>query len=1324
MTTFPPYNLERLGHTTYVAMDAEKLSIWSPASDTEFDQFLEIPLQQITSMTISSTADSQPTDVARIVLEVANDRERLSSLNGAGVDPHQVLMHLYTNEAISFRRDFFNRRPDIYDRISQDANEDGGGLEKQNNLHSSSSNEAIVLQVDSQQHPHFEPAVERHKRDSVETRKNLVQIADVGVDSQLEGPEDDAELEGLMEVGHHFKSSESQIKRNNTMLQHKDTAKKRGSAEQSRKAKTPLYMTQKSSIRRERSLSVGAKARKESDKAKLQADANGDVLLHRKPASEIFEQNVQKLCEDFLADSPTARAVLVLSGGDLKTANEMLEEGIQLEINSDGTHLSEPRGQSSYRPGEIEGEVDSASFTSPDGNNASTPRFNKPKASRKITTTTARRSLRNVVATSHQDNKKMMSGKPNPNEKSAGPKYSLKAKQPLGIAKLSLKSQQEPEVATAPAKGQGELSETNVASPKRQEKSKVHSKAASNDPYDLPGDEEAATSAVARKKKSDITATKAATQAPRKKVRAAVKAAPKTAKRGSKKRQSAPAVLKSTATATRSKRSAAVVASQNLRNLILSDEEAEDRELVGVKKYQSSVLGNGTTSQKNSKFILRGKQTGKGLAPAPPRDTQEDLIHARVDLGPIHDEPESETDLYNASPKSRIQTQNSTGASKTASQARPTFSSKLEDILGDIDDDLVPENNPGSADNSTGKSPQTGLQSHGSDQPQKFCQKKLSKSMDNMNIQRRSQVALGESEDEKLNKTTPTADPGRDLMDTCTAGGVRGDELSQRESSDSSLPQPAVDDESISPTREPILGANAKLPQTQETHADLIFIGQDSSTDEAPVNDGVGKQVESVVKRTDTNNTVDGTLGNCTPNVPVLRKQAALDSTKKRKAAPEAETPLKRRCSDEEAIEAAGGQSLRRSPHLKAIVGEKPKNVKQQSRAIEQKASSSPTRRCPRLEAPVAAVIESPTNIDPVKFLIDDHLTRKVHIVNFGAQGANNQGPSSALRNSADKNTIRPSEPQAALANSTDIKTSKRIRDDDLNKLKPGRPRKRQSISPDENQEVAPIEEGNLQEYSSSLPPRQRPKVRASKTSSQASRVDYNGSPRPLVGAEKIDHFKKATAKLFQQQDDESARAPNSNVIFGRRLRLVSIPKTGPSSPTFVEARYVKHQKMANDVYEGSESKEVVATEKSLADPFLGGPTGRPSGFADRLQAGASKGNPRPEAIRQPLKSRQVVVDTVEQNIANQGFAQETSKRGKQGENSQLRNRTDKMPIYDDQATLVNSEPDLTCGSSEDDTTVPLSERDQNTARKIPFRPHYECLSAVAHRLADVSMSS
>lgn len=288
------------------------------------------------------------------------------------------------------------------------------------------------------------------------------------------------------------------------------------------------------------------------------------------------------------------------------------------------------------------------------------------------------------------------------------------------------------------------------------------------------------------------------------------------------------------------------------------------------------------------------------------------------------------------------------------------------------------------------------------------------------------------------------------------------------------------------------------------------------------------------------------------------------------------------------------------------------------------------------------------------------------------------------------------------------------------------RPKKRRNISTEGNQEDIEVNDEDHVVYSSS-PHAQHHQRRNSKPSSQASRVDLNGSPRALVSAEKVDHFSKVTRKLLQDQQQvdngEEKRTLNSSHIFAPRPRLASIPKTGPSSPQNEEARYVKHQKIGNGRYEGVETKEIVVPEKFLADPFMGGAARRSSGFTKRLQGGSAKEDLKSEAVQQTERPSAPTQDQTGSNAATKPT--QAAIREPNGHSNETT-----IAIYDEQTTLVNSgtqlpssPSDMTGASTIDGGQSPLSESGTR-AWNVTLRSHYGDLSNVAHRLVDVSTFS
>jgi predicted house-cleaning noncanonical NTP pyrophosphatase (MazG superfamily) len=253
-----------------------------------------------------------------------------------------------------------------------------------------------------------------------------------------------------------------------------------------------------------------------------------------------------------------------------------------------------------------------------------------------------------------------------------------------------------------------------------------------------------------------------------------------------------------------------------------------------------------------------------------------------------------------------------------------------------------------------------------------------------------------------------------------------------------------------------------------------------------------------------------------------------------------------------------------------------------------------------------------------------------------------------------------------------------------------------------------------------------------SRPSSQSSRVDVNGSPIANIAA-RDDHIRKLKVRLAE---DIQARKRSENVaittevvaedvqvqnqskdnveavvetlpveapaqphtrrpseIFGPRIRLENKPKARPSSPETAATQYLPHKKTGKDQYEAVDTKEVVALDKPLADPFANN-TRKPTDFTQRLRAGVSNGQQRKSLRFSQEDTEKTLVDV--ENLENH-------KRYSHSDPSDMTT-----------GTSVES------GSSEPSRS-PLKER-RNEMWNMAIRPHYKSLHDVVHRIADVSV--
>lgn len=1340
--TKPPFKLERPGHTTNIVTDLETLTIWSPASGTKFDQFLDIPLEYITTMTITTTHESQhPAGIAKIDFCINNDEDQYCFLNAAGAVLSQVTMALMTVDTKHMKMDLSKICPNLeiqeINSASQKAS-DVDNCEPGSHFSAHSSTVDTPVAFRGGEPEIIEPTISRSRKTICGTGKKVQEPTKAKQPLELDGSEyhsEPGEVEG--QVSRH--GDGHQRKKNNANSQPNSSRKKRVAAVTKPKAKKPLPTNQRicnanGKAPANAKLATGTEAETMESKAKIVKD----VSKRGQPSDLTFEQKVEKLSQTFPSEKvEVLRGVLVVSDSNLCMATEQLRNGRQSDISSDEAAASGAKAGSSSRLGKVDNYFDSGSLTSPEGNDASTPKFTKPSAGKKIAASASNKSTGKSATHGQQTNKDLAQADSQAGSKPL--KYSLKPKRPLFVAKSmknSTKIQEKPKSVEKPKP---------VEKPKALEKPKIQEKPkpTKSDLYDISDDEKDAKG-VAASKKSKKDVAKASNKPPAKEAPATTTKFTKLAKPDLKKRQPALGVFEPTAAASRSRRSAAIAASQKLHDASLSEDEIENaKEFVGVKKVQNTCKGKNAASQKIPQPVPKSKRhdgdpsmdeidddeqvieakkienTWKGtgapsqitvqlVSKAKPNDAKDvsapspenqdgsvDLQQADADdLGLLEDGPpeiatELELNHYGTSPQQPVkkpaqQTVNKpidsrVGCSNGDSRSAEYFSTKLADILGDIDDGLL----SGQSQKSKEKSKASGI----SDGSQMYDSNRLSDGYQKQKISE----STGQTTN-PLSFPKENIDPKHPDQKSVTASrnkiGFKDSAISNNGGMDDTI---------------------ADLAQTHEDAG--VSSGQESSADEVPIKNNVLNKKQTQQSQTTPHepiggDQVSGDSNVSTPAAPFNAKEKTLsDAVRKRKALDQMEPPPKRRGPQGDAIE----------------------------------VNKDPTgRRSQRVETQTKAATDALNNILSDKPLVDDHLTRKVQIVNFSAKGAMNQGASSVLRSSVNKDDIgQPGKTAGNPAGRKMKRTREDLKESNAGTQNLGRPLKRQSISPDDNHEGIQVNDENQLEYLSSPPLYQPQNQRPSKPSSQASRVDQNGSPMALNSGEKVDHISKVAQKLLQEdqqqaEDGKNERVQNSCQIFAPRPRLASIPKTRPSSPQNVEARYIKHQKIGNGLYEGIETKEVVAPEKSLPDPFVGGQAGKSSGFTDRLQAGASKETKRPETAHQPQKGNSIPVQPMEQTNVNAEPLPiyKASKTVKQERNRRLPQKSYRVPIYDDQTTLVNSETELpssptglTSVSTIEDSRSPLSEN-ANDAWNVALRPHYSNLSTLVHRLADVSFFS
>ncbi|KUJ22682.1 uncharacterized protein LY89DRAFT_664480 [Mollisia scopiformis] len=515
------------------------------------------------------------------------------------------------------------------------------------------------------------------------------------------------------------------------------------------------------------------------------------------------------------------------------------------------------------------------------------------------------------------------------------------------------------------------------------------------------------------------------------------------------------------------------------------------------------------------------------------------------------------------------------------------------------------------------------------------------------------------------------------------------------------------------------------------------------------------------------------------PTSPVQASDKVKQGNKKRKAMAEEETESSKRrksTNDEEA---------NNKDDLQDMAAQGPQTTKHQtlqkpSTSVNQ--SPSPVRRSTRFEK-ANDNAETLKDTEKEKLLVDDKAHRKSTIISFGTQGPRNQGRVSARKTAVEKpaRKSQPSEPTPQNFSTDSGRKRKREQTNFADNASP--PSKRQESSPlqyvddevgafeeaeepeqvEEVEAVEPVEEVQEAEEvehiiinstpvptpkGTSMP--SRPK-HASRPSSQVSRVDVNGSPIGPANSQ-VDYMGKLEQRLSQDKTVNDAPAekeqntaeeimaaqtrPRSiSQVFGPRVTLGSRLKAQPSSPEAVTTRYVAHEKSDEGQYTDVASKEVIAQEKILPNPFADKKR-KSSNFTERLLASAVKESRKPSAE---------VIDNVPRmirNIAKKEIQYELPKlpRGEpkrahfQEDMNHRSDQRSRQSGFDPEQTLVEpkhrhvnnlSEPDVTNGSSyqsetSDSSREPLSDiPTPNTQWNVALRPHYRSLADAVHRIAD-----
>ena len=491
-----------------------------------------------------------------------------------------------------------------------------------------------------------------------------------------------------------------------------------------------------------------------------------------------------------------------------------------------------------------------------------------------------------------------------------------------------------------------------------------------------------------------------------------------------------------------------------------------------------------------------------------------------------------------------------------------------------------------------------------------------------------------------------------------------------------------------------------------------------------------------------------------TPAESVCDNRDTVEIGRKRKIELIATTPPKRQRVDESQARAQASPAPSPSPPSSPPLGGKTINVqtKKWRKATEKIASP---RRSPRLldrarqatEADQQAISEGNSAAkDP---------NRKPHLVSFGINGALNQGISSTSKVRKDPPSSKNvPEPQEAPKPVRDDVGEKKRKGEQLELLDAeNRSSKRQSVSPRDCAIMNAHEEDDLPLLphdssaevvkTKSAHNRQSTKL-PTRLSSQTSRVDKNGSP---MGSSQEDHFGKLQKRLAAEKTGNKAQAPppppaespvtvqprRLSQIFGPRVVLENKSKARNSSPEETAARYVAHEKTAHGLYQEVATKQVVAPEKKIQDPFTE-KTRKSNDFTERLMSGSLRGN----NVEVSKQSESTMIGGKGVRRDDQHALPLHMRGTPRADLAESARRAQKYKVRQKGRVNVEEQP-LSDGSTPSEMTMRTSyesissepeqmppDEKQNTAAvwNVALRPHYNSLHEAVHRIADVSTPS
>ena len=1166
-----------------IVFDANRMFIWAGAlpDAQDFDRILEVPLviiKEIVIRTEGSPGESQLKDMGYIHLVLDNNKSAFCYLDSVGYMINQICMMQTVGDLEEMANLLCDLRPglkvtDESRYLSQAPSSPQNDFRRLSQR--SSRSDMIILNPANNEQVSAQPVDDNLSK--VSNTKAIMTIeTEIGekVGSKasfgLDGLDDSNEQDDIDELSNDFPSkfgSKTQAQKDGWVSKKSIVARKQLALAAKSKAKTPLWKTQKSKIGTQQTpISTEPTPTTGVRTAQLTKDRVVDAT------PSVSDQNIEdcftELRRKFPSESePRLRGAAVSSNGDYGQALGYLTRKLQPTETQPEKALQKSPTEGSTVP-QINGKLNgflhgSSSIPDPGADNSSTL---------------------NVKVAAKADPKK--------------------------VAKAANTS-----TATAQTENRSQQLKNELAGAKKTGTKKYSLKPTPVDVYDIQADEQNKQPTKSTAKKGVKSTTKPPA-VPKK----ATSKETKSKAPAAKKRQSAPAAFQPTAAATRTQRSAAAKASQKMKGADESEGDIEDVEEQIVKNTKAQPAPKGRKNPKTTKSEERVQS--------------EDI--------------ESVADQMQPPPKGKKDV-------KTAASQQPAKSKALQDL----DDTIEPKceveviklqeedarslglinethQHPGSEGDLYDTSPKRSA-------PQPLpAVKNIIKPAENMFVAPKRKTKSEGSMALKLDSVLSALDdsPATNSTKFDTLPGTVESEV--RSFDDVQPPTPKKKGfQAPSESEVGTLESVTEGPSVAQLITEQVVpspVGHKSTTDNeaSPTTNAVEDEPE-VVEETNKKKTPP-------PAAPPKRKEVV-----------ELSFPSKRTRLNPSDVE--NEEPILQGSPLRG--GKKPRNRKspRKSNGI---SPTPPIRRSPRLMERVKDTSTKPSDILSDIPLVDDHLARKTPVISFGNKGARNQGQSSTLRAPAKVEVDVHTEPSPD--DNTRVQQNpkrKRKMVDEAENICP--PKKRLSISPenvtsshenighnsnaaneldatpqnnasnlieisdddydmDIQDDGSAMDDAVVQGLTSSPPSVPQTKTqfgrkvarhRASRPSSQGSRVDANGSPM-APSSPQIDRIRKIERKLLEEQTAISEQADKgaadlpmqrSPAIFGPRLRLESLPKAKPSSPHDEAPRYVPHKTARNGSYEGVSTKEAVIPEEKLADPFIEKPERRSSGFTDRLLA-------------------------------------------------------------------------------------------------------------------------